>query len=187
MKKIMMTLAALAVAATMNAQVYVGGTVGFKSVSHDGESASAFTIAPELGYNLDENLAVGIALGYSSTDMTIDAAGNVTKLAKSVNTFSINPYVRYTFVKLDKVNFFADGIVSYSSRGNSDRKVNTFGLGVQPGVAVNLNDNVSFVAKLGQIGYSSSKGDEDGAKAINTIDFSLSSLAALNFGLYFNF
>ena len=69
----------------------------------------------------------------------------------------------------------------------SDVKVNAFGLGLQPGVAVNLNDKISFVAKLGQIGWSTAKADLDGAKAVNEIDFSLNSLAALNFGLYFNF
>lgn len=188
MKKIMMTLAAIAVAATMNAQMYVGGTLGFKSLSSDGTSASEFTIAPELGYNLNEDWAVGIALGYTTNNIAYDHDGKFAgKLDKSNNTFSVSPYVRYTFVKLDKVNFFCDGIITYASTGNSDAKVNSFGIGVQPGVAVNLNDKVSFVAKLGEIGYASAKGDWDGAEAVNALDFSLSSLAALNFGLYFNF
>lgn len=188
MKKIMMTLAAIAVAATMNAQVYVGGTLGFKSMSQDGTSASSFSINPEIGYNLDENWAVGISVGYSTSNIALNNDGSFAgKLDKNQNTFSIAPYARYTFVKLDKVNFFCDGVVNYISTGNSDSKVNAFGIGVQPGVAVNLNDNVSFVAKLGEIGYSSAKGDWDGAKAVNVFDFSLSSLAALNFGLYFNF
>jgi hypothetical protein len=43
------------------------------------------------------------------------------------------------------------------------------------------------MTKLGQIGWSTAKADVDGAKAVNEIDFSLNSLAALNFGLYFNF
>ena len=36
MKKIFMTLAAVCVAATMNAQVYVGGGLGLASTSQDG-------------------------------------------------------------------------------------------------------------------------------------------------------
>lgn len=186
MKKIMMTLAAVAVAATMNAQVYVGGTLGFKSISQDGNSATAFTINPEVGYNLDENWAVGIDLGYSTSNIALEDGIFDGKLDKSVNTFSINPYARYTFVKLDKVNFFFDGIVSYAHT-DAGVKYNTFGINFQPGVAVNLNDNISFVAKLGQIGYTTSKADTDGAKAVNEFDFTLNSLAALNFGLYFNF
>ena len=188
MKKIMMTLAAVAVAATMNAQVYVGGTLGFQSLSSDGNSASSFKINPEVGYNLNENWAVGLSVGYTTNNIDYDKDGKFAgKLEKNNNTFSIAPYVRYTFAKLDKVNFFCDGMINYVSSGNSDRKVNTFGIGVQPGVAVNLNEKVSFVAKLGEIGYASSKGDEEGAVALNSFNFNLSSLAALNFGLYFNF
>ena len=171
----------------MNAQVYVGGTLGFQSVSYDGNSATAFTIHPEIGYNLDDNWAVGIELGYSTSNIAYDNGVFDGKLDKSVNTFAISPYARYTFVKLDKVNFFCDGIVSYANTDTGNSKVNTFGIGFQPGVAVNLNDNVSFVAKLGQIGYSSAKADYEGAKAVNEFDFNLNSLAALNFGLYFNF
>lgn len=38
MKKIFMTLAAVCVAATMNAQVYVGGGLGLASTSQDGDT-----------------------------------------------------------------------------------------------------------------------------------------------------
>ena len=47
MKKIMMTLAAVAVAATMNAQVYLGGTLGLgfenKLTDKDGNDATGMT------------------------------------------------------------------------------------------------------------------------------------------------
>jgi long-subunit fatty acid transport protein len=173
---------------TANAQVYVGGTVGFKSLSCDGTSATSFAINPELGYNLNENWAIGLSIGYLTNNIDYDKNGGFAgKLDKNVNTFAVSPYVRYTCVKLDKVNLFVDGFVSYANTGNSDVKVNAFGLGIQPGVAVNLNEKISFVAKLGQIGWSTAKADVDGAKAVNEIDFSLNSLAALNFGLYFNF
>ena len=62
MKKIMMTLAAVAVAATMNAQVWVGGELGFTGSHVNGidNTEKTFTIAPEIGYNLDDNFAVAI-------------------------------------------------------------------------------------------------------------------------------
>lgn len=188
MKKIFAVALVAMMTMTANAQVYVGGTVGLKSMSCDGTSATSFTINPELGYNLNDSWAIGVNVGYATNNIAYDNNGGFAgKLDKNVNTFSVSPYVRYTFAKLDKVNFFADGIVSYANTGNSDVKVNAFGVGIQPGVAINLNEKVSFVAKLGQIGYSSAKADVDGAKAVNQIDFSLNSLAALNFGLYFNF
>lgn len=186
MKKILTTLAAAFVAVSMSAQVYVGGTLGFQSKDVNGggkkESATTFTINPEVGYSFDDAWGVGLSLGYTTTNLS----GNY-KLSDNVSEFTFQPYVRYTFAHLDKVNFFADGVVAASIYDNGSDKLNSWGIGVQPGVAVNLNDNVSFVAKLGKIGYSSSKWDVDGAKALGQFDFSLNSLAALNFGLYFNF
>ena len=183
MKKIMMTLAAIAVAATMNAQVYVGGSLGFNTSSHDGNTNSSVTLLPEIGYNLDENLAVGIAFGYGQTKNTVEQ--NNVEVSVTNKKFIINPYARYTFVKFDKVNVFVDGGLEYVHKDNAGSKNNTFGIGVRPGVAVNLNDKLSFVSHFGWLGYSNSKDDYDGAKATNTFGFELNS--AVSFGMYYNF
>ena len=187
MKKILMTMAAAFVAVSMSAQVYVGGTLGFTSNDANTESgkksATTFQINPEVGYAFDDVLAIGVNLGYSTSNYD-EIEGR--KLNDNVNTFSFAPYVRYTFAKLDKVNFFADGVVEASILDDGEDKLNSWGIGIQPGVSVNLNETVSFVAKLGTLGFSSSKWDFDGAKAYNNYGFNLSSLAALNFGLYFN-
>ena len=201
MKKIMMTLAAVAVAATMNAQVYVGGTLSFKTadvmVGADKESTTSFIINPEIGYVLDDNWSVGISFGFGSTNLAtsdvvnyggvVSTPATTTKLSDNYTMFAINPYARYTFAKLSMVNFFVDGGLNYTNLNTGSVKVNSFGVNFQPGVAVNLNEKVSFVAKLGKVGYTSSKGDWDGAEAFGEFDFTLSSLAALQFGMYYNF
>jgi hypothetical protein len=188
MKKIMMTLAAVAVAATMNAQIYVGGEVGFETTSVDGNSTSSLTLMPEIGYNLDENLSVGISFGYGedSKDVAdVDAQGNAITVTQKNKRFIINPYARYTFMKLDKVNLFIDGGLSYAHYDNAGAKNNQFGIGVRPGVAVNLNYKLSFVAHFGWLGYKNSKDDYEGAKAANTFGFDLNS--KVSFGMYYNF
>ena len=176
MKKIMMTLVAVAMATTMNAQWYVGGGVGFESVSSDGNSTTAFTLLPEVGYNLDEKMSVGAVFGYSE-------AGNDDH---KVKTFSIQPYLRYNLVSFDKVNVFVDGGLGYKNTKYVSYKNNTFYVGIKPGVAVNLNDKLSFVSHFGFLGYQNSKDDYDGAKAVNTIGLSVDG-TDLNFGLYYNF
>ena len=93
MKKIVLTMMAAMVAVVMDAQIYAGGSVGFQTVSHDGNSTTAFTLKPEVGYNLNEDWAIGMAFGYSEKG----------KDESKVKTFIINPYVRYNAVKLDKV------------------------------------------------------------------------------------
>ena len=190
MKKIMMTLAAVCVAATMNAQVYVGGSLGFNS-KHSGaldKSFTTFTIAPEVGYNLNEKWAVGVALGFTTGDlMTFTDKFGGTYNGKAT-AFEIKPYARYTFAKLDNFNFFIDGAVWYSNANlkDNDVKVNTFGIALQPGVAYNVNDKISLVAHIGSLGFESQKPNYDGAKADTEFGLGVSG-SALSFGLYYNF
>ena len=189
MKKIMMTLAAVCVAATMNAQVYVGGSLGFETTSQDGVSNSSLTLMPEVGYALDDNLAVGIAFGYSEDSEDIKKvnpiSGDEYTVSEKNKKFVINPYLRYTFLKLEKVNVFVDGGLEYVHKDNAGSKNNSFGIGVRPGVAVNLNDKLSFVSHFGWLGYKNSKDDYEGAKAANTFGLNLSS--KVSFGVYYNF
>jgi hypothetical protein len=176
MKKILMTLVAVAMATTMNAQWYVGGTVGYnytKDKNTDVKS-NTFVITPELGYNLNEKWAVGMKIGY---------AYNKVDDAKS-NEFVVNPYARYTFVKLDKVNFFVDGGFEYNYVKVEDDSANGFGISFKPGVAVNLNEKVSFVAHVGNFGWSSAKAKN--AKSVQSVDLGLN-LTSVDFGLYYNF
>ena len=185
MKKIMMTLAAIAVAATMNAQVYVGGSLGFESQSCDGNSETFYKIMPEIGYNLNEDWAVGVVLGYGESKEK-DKVGRATITTDKEKFFSINPYARYTFAKFDKINLFVDGGVEYAHYDNNGDKANAFSIGLKPGVAVNLNDKLSFVAHAGFLGYINAKKDEEGAKALNTFGFDLDA-TNLSFGVYYNF
>lgn len=178
MKKILMTIAAVVAAANVNAQVFVGGALGFATESYDGDSETSFVVKPEIGYTLDENWALGISFGYGETG----------KDNKKVKTLSVNPYARYTFAKFDNVNLFVDGGFDFENVDSKSYgyKVNSWGIGLKPGVAVNLNESVSFVAHAGFLGYASSKPDYDGAKATNTFGLAVDA-TNIDFGLYFNF
>ncbi|MCR4853966.1 MAG: porin family protein [Prevotella sp.] len=184
MKKFFMTLAAACMAATMNAQVYVGGGIGLQSTSYDGNSDTYIKFMPEIGYNLNENWALGIALGYSENNTTFTLGGVDEK--KKSKKFQVSPYVRYTFVKFEKVNLFVDGGLDYTHTDSAGDKINEFALGLRPGVTVSLNDKLSFVAHAGFLGWRTSKADQEGAKAYNTFCFDFDG-SDLSFGLYYNF
>jgi len=65
MKKILMTMvAALGLAISANAQVYVGG--GFAVQGHDNgnDTYTTYKFLPEVGYNLNDNWAVGTVFGW---------------------------------------------------------------------------------------------------------------------------
>lgn len=183
MKKIMMTMAAAMVAVAMNAQVYVGGSLGFASYDNGNKTQTAFKFLPEIGYNFDENMAVGITLGY--TQGSTDAAWLLNDPSEDVKTFSVAPYLRYTFAKTGKVSFFADGRFEYAHIDNDGAKANAFGVGIVPGISVALTDNLSFVSHIGFLGYQQAKADVDGAKAVSTFGLDIDN--GLSFGLYYNF
>ena len=174
MKKIMMTIAAAFVATAMNAQGYIGGGLGFQTSSYDGESTTTWTIMPEVGYNLNDSWAIGAVVGY----------GESGKDESKVKSFTVSPYARYTVAKLNMVNVFLDGGVGYGYVEQGGVKVNDFNVGIKPGVAVNLNDKLSFVAHFGFLGYQNDKvkGDD---KSVNTFGFNLDN--NVSFGLYLNF
>lgn len=142
MKKILVLLVAVMATMAVNAQLYVGGTVGFSSDKAEGASAvTTYRIMPEIGYNLSENWAIGATLGYEKT---------------LYKTFQIAPYVRYTFLNTDLLDLFVDGEVAYMNEkedvaGAESR--NGFGINIKPGLAVNLSDNMSLIAKYGLLGY----------------------------------
>lgn len=184
MKKFFTIALVAMMAMTANAQVYVGGGIGFETASQDGNSETFFKIMPEVGYNLNENWAVGIALGYNESKTTLKEA-NIKTTAK-IKAFEIAPYARYTFAKFDMVNLFVDGTVDYLHTDIVGDKTNTFSVGLKPGVAVNLNDKLSFVAHVGFLGYQNAKEDYEGAKAVNTFGLNLDG-SNLTFGVYYNF
>ena len=183
MKKIFAIALVAMMTLTVNAQVYVGGGVGLLTSSYDGNSETYFSILPEIGYNINEDWAVGIAVGYGEAKSKVNVAG--VKVTEKVKTFQIAPYARYTFAKFDKVNLFVDGSVGYKHENFAGVKTNTFAVGFKPGVAVNLNDKLSFVAHVGFLGYENEKikGDD---KSTNTFGVALDG-SNLSFGVYYNF
>ena len=201
MKKFFMTLAAIAVAATMNAQVYLGGTFGLdfenKLADKDGNDATgvSFEIKPEIGYNLSEKSSVGIVLGFGVTNNSNKMVGDDSfgsllaggqKTEKSAIRFQIAPYYRYKFVQFDKVDLFFDAQVGFIYTKYDEWNNSTFNIGVRPGVAYNPNDKISFVAKLGNGLFFESSKDKD-SSARSKFGLNATTLAALEIGMYYNF
>ncbi len=185
MKKFLMTIAAAFVAVSMNAQLYLGGSLGFGSWSSQenagDKSEAVFTILPEVGYNLSDSWAIGTVIGYQSDKYW--GFQNVVTGAVSESAFIFNPYARYTFLKAGKVNLFIDGGVDFTTASKFD--ATSLGIGLKPGLAINLNDKFSLVSHVGFIGYRLENPDGDDN---NTSYFGLDmSGVNVNFGLYYNF
>ena len=191
MKKIMMIAAMMVAAVSANAQVYVGGGIGFQTTSQGDNTNTVIKIMPEIGYNLSENWAVGIALGYGHSKNTVSANG--VDVSVKTDVFSINPYARYTFVKSGNFSAFVDGGVAYSTihiNGTSDvlGNINQVKVGFNPGVAYAISPKVGLVAHLGDLSYESTwcKAKNVDVK-VSEGKFNIGLWNSISFGAYYNF
>lgn len=151
MKKLFLLLVTAVMTLTASAQVYLGGEMNFWRDWENGANNTTFSIAPEIGYNLDESLSIGTTIGYAYSYL----GGRVDT---KVNAITISPYVRYTWLKLNNVNLFLDGgfgFGTYKTKVNdhSGDAQNAWEVGLKPGVSVNLTEQLSFIAHVGFFGY----------------------------------
>jgi hypothetical protein len=176
MKKIILSAIVAVCAISANAQVWAGGKLGFNATSGDAyaETETQLTIAPEIGYTINDNWDVAAAINFSLLN---NRAGikdaNVTE-------FTVEPYARYTFAEAGIAKFFVDGYVGFGSyKPKGVDATTTFKVGVRPGVKVALSDDICLVSTLGNLGYKTVK------DSYNQFGFNLDN--AINFGIYFNF
>lgn len=184
MKKLLMTLFVAAVAVSLHAQVYVGGTVGIASIGvENGSDETSFKFLPEVGYNINNSWAVGTTIGYQKGTYSMMDAG--LSNANGFKGFTLAPYARYTFLHSQLVNLFLDLGLGYTTGESGNIDVNAFSIGLQPGIAINLNKHFSFVGKVGFFGYESvnPEGDDNNVHAFG-LDLNGNNVS---FGLYYNF
>jgi hypothetical protein len=187
MKKIFVMAVMAAATLTANAQWWAGGSfaLNFDNNGRNGDqNTTSFEIAPEVGYNLSDNWAVAIALGFGTTNNAAVSEGVDSyyggKLDEANNYFKVAPYARYTFAKTGPVAFFVDGGVGFKFF-NHDRGTQ-FNVGVRPGIAFNASKKVSLVAALGYLGY-----QKDSEKAGDGSRFGLGVDNKISFAAYYNF
>lgn len=153
MKKVLLTLVVTLMTISASAQIYLGGEVGSWRDWEDGANKTSVTLRPEIGYNLDENWAIGTTIGWQYNYYG-NAVNPTNGKSLKVNTLIVAPYARYTFLKLNNVNLFLDGGFGFAtSKVKGFDAVNSWEVGVKPGVSVNLTDKLSFIAHCGFLGY----------------------------------
>ena len=198
MKKKIIALVALLACFTMgaSAQVYVGGSLGFTSSKlstggHD-QDGTSFKLLPEFGYQLDQDISIGLQIGYSHgyaafgsitvndfkalMNTGISTMMDINEDDYKLNSFTFAPYVRYNFAHLGKIDLFFEGSVGYSNvksddtpnmngkATGSESKLDVIEIALRPGVSFNLNNNISLIAKLGSLGFMQAKEKESDMK-----------------------
>jgi len=146
MKKIFASLVVLFVSVAVNAQVYVGGGIGFSNVENtaDDSKVTTFAIKPEIGYKLDSKWDIGTTLDFEYAK----------KGDYKATSFAVAPYVRYNAFKVGAVTFFADASAEIAAlKVDGGDSFSGWSIGIKPGVSVDVTKKLSFVAHAGHIGY----------------------------------
>lgn len=154
MKKILFVAIIALCAMSAKAQVYVGGTFGVSvetnKVNDESQTNSTYSISPEVGYQINNVWAVGLSLGASYT--VIGGGDDLTM-------WGISPYVRATFAHTGAVDFFVEGAVSYEKAKNDYLSLNGWGIGLRPGILVNLSERLQLVGRTMLFKYASTGKD----------------------------
>ncbi len=139
---------------------------GFWATDDAGMKTSTIGINPEVGYFLQDNLAVGLGIGLS-----YETEGEVFG-------YGFAPYVRYYFKTINNFSLYGQCQYSYASNDQDGHRA-YWDLGVKPGIAYNLTDRFALTATYGFLGY-----QEQGAS--NAMGLKLD-WSTLNFGLSVSF
>jgi hypothetical protein len=172
MKKVILVMViALTGLVSVNAQYYVGGSLGFNSSSNklkegNKNTSTSFTIAPEFGYNLSDKIDLGISLGFINTQM--DEYSRELKQ----NIWEIAPYVRYSILQYGKFSILAKAELAiaggkiditykeyaYEENNDYNQKYTHFGIGIRPILTYSLSDKIVLLSELNffNIGFYSS-------------------------------
>lgn len=187
MKKLFSSLIALLATVAASAQVYVGGEVGLWRNTDDNHTS--FTVAPQVGYNLNDKWAIGLEFMYNHEYYD----------GVKANGAGVAPYARYTVAKAGPVSFMLDGGVGFATykakyKEYESDSYNAWQIGITPAIKVSLTKKVDFIASLGFLGYrdNDDMADVDGEKVSapafgeKGFGFSFSS-NDLKFGVVYNF
>jgi outer membrane protein len=198
MKKVLFAAAAVFAFGFANAQeekgdggfakgdVFVTGAFTFGSTNDKDfdTKTSGFEVAPQVGYFLTENIAIGAKLGFASFKEKTAGTTDVDFSSLSVGAFG-----RYYFTPADKFSLFAQLGVDYFTAENNlpgGMKFNGLDAGLGAGLNYFVSSNFSIEAGVAVLGFSSEKADVTGAKGSTAFNFG-GDWRAVTFGVNYKF
>lgn len=163
--------------------VFVTGAFTFSNTSTGDVKSNSFEIAPQVGYFLTENIAIGGKLGY----MSMKADNGVVDTQDDAG-FKVGAFGRYYFTPANQFSLFAQLGLDYSSMENklADFKYNVIDAGAGVGMNYFVSPNFSIEAGVAVLGFSTNDNGGDGADASNTFMFG-GDWRAVTFGVNYKF
>ncbi|MFB5946668.1 outer membrane beta-barrel protein [Albibacterium profundi] len=205
MKKLLLSIALLGgVVLTSQAQTdkgnfILGGTVSYNTVKSDASGANSaydFSVAPNVGYFVDDNIAIGTGIGYQTS--RLDEASNVGK----TEAFVVAPFGRYYTPIANNFKFFGQLSVPMAfgsvkainedlETGDKTGSSTSIGVALSPGFVYFPSDKVGLefaVNGLSYNNYSIEDGDGNTVEGAGYDSFSFGAdFFAPSLGIHFYF
>ena len=197
MKKVLLSAVALLTIGFANAQeeattsnggfaqgdVFVTGALVFGSSSTGDAKSNSFEIAPQVGYFVTENIAIGGKIGYMSMK-----ADNGSFDTQDDAGFGVGAFGRYYFTPSNQFSLFGQLGLDYNSMENklADFKYNVIDAGLGLGMNYFVSSNFSIEAGVAVLGFSSNDNGGDGADATTNFGFG-GDWRAVTFGVNYKF
>ena len=163
--------------------LFVSGAVTFGSEKTGDFKANSFEFAPQIGYFLTENIAIGGKIGFASYKEEFD--GNDLE---DMSGFTVGAFGRYYFTPANQFSLFAQLGLDYSNMEDKldDFKASQIDAGLGLGMNYFVSSNFSIEAGVAILGYSTNDNGGDGADATNSFRFG-GDWRAVTFGVNYKF
>jgi len=166
MKKVIITFIMLAAAITAaNAQFFVEGSVGvshhsdkLSSGAEDPLSRSWFSVSPQVGYWLNDDIAVGTRVSFdgSIAKNALDDPNNPGQtIDRWMPRWEFSVFCRYKLWGTEKFSLLVDGSISagtvsvkYRTTRETVSRTRSIGFSVHPAITYELTDRFSIIANL---------------------------------------
>lgn len=205
MKKSLLTTVFLVVVISVKAQLWLGGNVGIQTNTQSiemghfstNQNIDNFTFAPEVGYEFSNGLGVGMKFGFLHEEGVDIPSENINEQSTGTgNTIYANPFMRYSFAKIDKFSAFIEFGLGFGTThvvGTSDYldNVKKIGFDFTPGIAYLVSPRVKLVAHLGGYNYEKEwtkltlPNDPKNKIKISNINSGMTFMNTVSFGAYF--
>lgn len=109
---------------------------------------------PKLGYSINDNLIIGIGLGYQYSKTEDENTQNFNN-ESTINRYSIYPYIKKYIPLGKKLAFHVQGEAKYSNFKNKDESTDdeyknySFFIGLRPGISYYLSEKILLQTNFG--------------------------------------
>lgn len=166
-KSLLAMLFAVALAVPAMAEgMWIGGSASYYNTNvKDTSTRTSWEIAPEFGFNVNENWDLGVQVAYGKGQNEAVVIGDLASPIDDVETIGVAPFARYKLMEVGSFNVYAKGSIFYknSKLKESDVKVDSYGITIVPVVEYMINDawSISAILNFAELGYTHAKADQN--------------------------